>query len=129
MVQLYAHLKVWKILLSLFIGEAINIFSWTTYFRPFHWNVWLSILILSLIASFVTWYTHRHSKELSTLDISGASAISFASIFGITIRDANDSNTSTSARLSLFVIFICGGLFFYVYVGSLTSSLTVPSEY
>ena len=119
--------SVYICLLSL--GEAVDIYSWTTYFQPFHWTVWLSIMILSIIASLVTWYTHKLSKGLSILNISEAFAISFASIFGITIRDANDSDTSTSARLSLFVIFICGSLFFHVYVGSLTSSLTVPSEY
>ena len=55
-------------------------------------------------------------------------AISFSSMFGISIHDA-DSNTNSSARISLFVIYICGSLFFYVYVGFLTSALAVPADY
>ena len=47
----------------------------------------------------------------------------------MTVRDANDIGTKTSARLTLFIIFICGSLFWYVYVGFLTSALAVPSEY
>ena len=44
------------------------------------------------------------------------------------IKDANDLNLSSSARLSLFTVFLSGSLFFYTYGAFLTSSLAVPNE-
>jgi hypothetical protein len=73
--------------------------------------------------------TCRSVEEWTTIGLLEAFTISFSSIFGMTVRDANDIGTKTSARLTLFVIFICGSLFWYVYVGFLTSALAVPSEY
>ena len=73
--------------------------------------------------------TYRSVEEQTTIGILEAFAISVSSIFGMTVRDANEMRTKTSARLTLFIIFICGSLFWYVYVGFLTSALAVPSEY
>ena len=50
-------------------------------------------------------------------------------MFGIGIKDANDLSTTKSARLTMFVVFICGSLFFYVYGAFLTSALAVPKIY
>ena len=72
---------------------------------------------------------YRPIEEWTTIDLLEAFTISVSSIFGMTVRDANDIGTKTSARLTLFIIFICGNLFWYVYVGFLTSALAVPSEY
>ena len=57
-----------------------------------------------------------------------ALSIVSSSIFGLCIRDANDTNSKTSERLILFVVFISGSLFYYTYCGFLTSSLAVPNE-
>ena len=44
------------------------------------------------------------------------------------VLDANDPNTTKSARLGLFVIYICTSIIFYVYGGFLTSILAVPTD-
>ena len=54
---------------------------------------------------------------------------STASVFGIGLLDANDPSSTKSARFSLFVIFICTSIIFYVYGGFLTSILAIPTEY
>ena len=51
-----------------------------------------------------------------------------SSIFGVCIRDANDTISKTSEKLVLLVVFISGSLFYYTYCGFLTSSLAVPNE-
>lgn len=115
--------------IDFYLGEPIDQFSWTTYFLPFHWKAWLSILILSLGTSVLIWNLYRYHTEYLTLNIYGSFAISFGSIFGITIRDANELGIKISTRLCLFVIFICGSLFVYFYTGFLTSALAVPSKF
>ena len=96
---------------------------------PFHRNLWLSLLTLSLVNALVIWILHRYPQNPTSLDFLGAISISLSTSFGITVRDANDQGTKTSARLSLYVTFICGSIFFYVYVAFLTSALAIPSEY
>ena len=88
-------------------------------------DYWWKPLIL-IISSLLTC---RSVEEWTTIGLLEAFTISVSSIFGMTVRDANDIGTKTSARLTLFIIFICGSLFWYVYVGFLTSALAVPSEY
>ena len=51
-----------------------------------------------------------------------------SSIFGVCIRDANDTNSKTSERLILLIVFISGSLFYYTYCAFLTSALAVPNE-
>ena len=118
-----------KLVMFFHLGEPIDQFSWETYLLPFHWKVWLSMVILSSGASFLIWSLYRNHMEYSTLNIYGSFAISFGSIFAITIRDANELGLKKSTRLCLFVIFICGSLFAYFYTGFLTSALAVPSKF
>ena len=75
------------------------------------------------------WTFHQYPKRSSPIDFFSAIFIAIGSIFGITLQDANDTGIKTSARLTLFVIFIFGSLFFYVYVGFLTSALAIPLQY
>ena len=70
--------------------------------------------------------SYRKWTDISLLE---AFAIPISSYFGMTVRDANDVDTKTSARLTLFILFISGSLFWYSYVGELTSTLAIPSEY
>ena len=44
------------------------------------------------------------------------------------IWNAHEFNSNESGRLTLFTVFITGSLFYYTYVGFLTSSLAVPNE-
>ena len=83
---------------------------------------------MSVGSATVVWILHRYPKGSTELDFLESIAIPFSSIFGISIHEG-DSNTNSSARISLFVIYICGSLFFYVYVGFLTSALAVPADY
>ena len=44
------------------------------------------------------------------------------------IKDANNEADNESERLTLFIFFMCGSLYFYTYCGFLTSSLAVPND-
>lgn len=112
-----------------FTDQKFDLLSWKTFMIPFHRDLWLSLLSLSLVNALVIWILHSHSQNSTSLGFLGAISISLSTSFGITVRDANDLGTSTSARLSLYVIFICGSIYFYVYTAFLTSALAVPSEY
>ena len=74
------------------------------------------------------WVFHKYPKGSKKIDPLEALTISIAPVFGIMLRDANDSETNTSARFYLFVTYICGSIYFYVYGGYLTSALAVPSK-
>ena len=71
---------------------------------------------------------HNYPNSDEKLNIFETFCIAISAIFGMSIKDANDENSSTCGRLSLFTVFICGSLFFYTYGGFLTSSLAVPNE-
>ena len=57
-----------------------------------------------------------------------AFSIVSSSIFGLCVRDANDTNSETSERLILLFVFISGSLYYNTYCGFLTSSLALPNE-
>ena len=44
------------------------------------------------------------------------------------IWDAHEFNSRDSGRCTLFIVFISGSVFFYIYGGFLTSSLAIPNE-
>ena len=111
------------------LGKKIDQFSWTTFFAPFHWKLWLGLTILCILVSVMIWIFHQYPKGSKTISILEAFMNSTASMFGIGLLDANDPSSTKSARLSLFVIFICTSIIFYVYGGFLTSILAVPTEY
>ena len=77
----------------------------------------------------MVWIFHKYPKGSKNISILEAFMNSAASIFGIGLLDANDSSSTKSARLGLFVIFMCTSIIFYVYGGFLTSILAVPTEY
>ena len=113
----------------LFPDEAIDEFSWSSFILPFHLETWFSILAFVFGTSTCLWIFHKHPKGFTTVDFLEAITISTSSIIGLGIRDANDLSTTKSARLTMFVVFICGSLFFYVYGAFLTSALAVPKIY
>ena len=116
-------------LLTMFhLGKKIEQLSMSTFSSPFHWTVWLCLLILSIGISTVLWISHNFSRNWKELNYIEAFCIVSSSIFGMGIRDANDPNSKTSERLMLLVIFISGSLFYYSYCAFLTSSLAVPNE-
>ena len=119
-------------LLSVFVfcisGEKGDQYSWTTFTAPFSWKLWIGIFVLSSFASIVIWILHRFPNKSTKMNILESFTISTAPIFGIALYDANNQDTSASARLTLFVVFLCSSLYFYTYGGFLTSSLAIPIE-
>ena len=85
--------------------------------------------MLCIFVSVMLWIFHRYPKGSKTISILEAFMNSTATIFGMDILDGNDPSISTSARLCLFVLFICTSIIFYTYGGFLTSALAIPTEY
>ena len=104
-------------------------FLWTTFIAPFHWVLWLTIISLSFWSSITIWIIFRYPKGSTEFNFLETLAISFSSIFGLTTYNVANVGTNSSARLSLFVIYICGSLFYYIYISSLTSKLAIPAGY
>ena len=73
------------------------------------------------------WIFHRYPKGSKSISILEAFMNSTATIFGMDILDGNDPSISTSARLSLLVLFSCTRIIFYTYGGFLTSTLAIPT--
>ena len=116
-------------LLTIFhLGKKIEQLSMSTFLSPFHWTVWLCLLISSIGISIVLWISHNFSRNWEKIDYIEAFCIVSSSIFGFCIRDANDTNSKTSERLILLIVFISGSLFYYTYCAFLTSSLAVQNE-
>ena len=74
------------------------------------------------------WIFHKYPKGSKTIGILESFINSAASIFGMDVLDANDPKTTKSARLGLFVIYLCTSIIFYVYGGFLTSILAIPTH-
>ena len=74
------------------------------------------------------WVFHRYPNSSKMIDPLESLAVSISPVFGIMLHDANDSEINASARFYLFVTYICGSIYFYVYGGYLTSALAIPSE-
>ena len=116
-------------LLTIFhLGKKIEQLSMSTFSSPFHWTVWLCLLISSIGISIVLWISHNFSRIWEKIYYLEAFCIVSSSIFGFCIRDANDTNSKTSERLILLIVFISGSLFYYTYCAFLTSSLAVQNE-
>ena len=110
------------------LGKKIEQLSMSTFSSPFHWTVWLCLLISSIGISTVFWISHNLSRSWEEFSYIETFCIVSSSIFGMCIRDANDTNSKTSERLMLLIVFISGSLFYYTYCAFLTSSLAVPNE-
>jgi hypothetical protein len=116
-------------LLTIFyLGKKIEQLSMSTFSSPFHWTVWLCLLISSIGISTVLWISHNFARDWKVINYIEAFCIVSSSIFGFCIRDANDTNSKTSERLILLIVFISGSLFYYTYCAFLTSALAVPNE-
>ena len=76
----------------------------------------------------MVWVSHRYPNGSETMNPLEALAVSIAPVFGIMLQDANDSKINASARIFLFVTYLCGSLYVYIYGGYLTSALAIPSE-
>ena len=79
--------------------------------------------------SLCLWIFHTYPKGFTTISALTTVTITTSSIIGLGIRDANDLSITKSARLTMFVVLICGSVFFYVYGAFLTSALAVPKMY
>ena len=98
------------------------------FLSPFHWTVWLCVLILSIVISTALCISQSRSKNWREINYIEAFCIVSSSIFGMGIWDANDTTSKTSERLMLLITFISGSLFYYTYCAFLTSSLAIPNE-
>ena len=74
------------------------------------------------------WVFHRYPHGSKTIDPLEALAVSVAPVFGIMLPNSNHSEINASARIYLFVTYLCGSIYFYTYGGYLTSVLAIPSE-
>ena len=90
--------------------------------------IWLCLLLFIVIFSISLWIFHCYQKQDKTLSIVEALCITSSSIFGMVIWDAHEFNSRDSGRCALFIVFISGSVFFYIYGGFLTSSLAIPNE-
>ena len=112
----------------IFSGKQIEQLTWSTFSSPFHWTVWLCLLFFSIGISTLLLTFHNYLKIQKKMNSIEAFCIVSSSIFGLCVRDANDTNSKASEKLVLLVVFISGSLFYYTYCGFLTSSLAVPNE-
>ena len=126
--QIFRPLNQAVLLTISYLGKKVEQLSMSTFLSPFHWTVWLCLLILSIGISTVLWISHNFSKNWKEMNFIEAFCIVSSSIFGMSIIDANNTNSKTSERLMLLVTFISGSLFYYTYCAFLTSSLAVPNE-
>ena len=83
---------------------------------------------MSFVGSTALWIFHKYPRNQDNLSYFEAFCITSTSIFGSGIKDANDNKGNVSERLTLFIIFTYGSLFFYTYCGFLTSSLAIPTD-
>ena len=74
------------------------------------------------------WVSHRYSNPSKTMNPLEALAVSIGPVFGIMLQDAHDSKINASARILLFVTYLFGSIYFYIYGGYLISALALPSE-
>ena len=112
----------------LLLVEPANVVFWNTFVLAFHWTLWLSLLLLSLGTSIMLWLFFKNPKQPHDVEFLEAITISISSFFGMAVTSDNDL-LKDSIRTLMFIIFIFGSLFFYVYNGFLTSVLTVPADY
>ena len=65
-------------LLTIFhLGKKIEQLSMSTFSSPFHWTVWLCLLILSIGISTVLWISHNFSRNWKELNYIEAFCIVF----------------------------------------------------
>ena len=76
----------------------------------------------------MVWMSHRYPNCSTTMNPMEALAVSMAPVFGIMLQDANDSKINASARIFLFVTYLCASIYVYIYGAFLTSALAMPSE-
>ena len=66
--------------------EPVNVFSWGTYLVAFQWTLWLGLFLLCIGASTILWLVNKYPEQYNELNYFVAMAISFSSLFGITIN-------------------------------------------
>ena len=96
--------------------------------RSFDGALWTFVILSSLIGGLLLWgFDLYFSKFGHGFSIFNAFGISFGASFGMTVIDANESN-SRSKKILLLTIFLSGNAIFIAYQAELTSALSVPSN-
>ena len=83
---------------------------------------------MSFVGSTALWIFHRYPTNQDNLTFFEAFCITSSSIFGLGVKDANETTGNASERLTLLIIFTYGSIFFYTYCGFLTSTLAIPND-
>ena len=94
----------WK---CLFTDEKVDEFSMTSFISPFHLELWLSLLVFPFATGLFLWTISSFPKGFKLLDLPKNVALSMSSMIGLNISNDNDKETKNSARLTIFVIFLC----------------------
>ena len=111
-----------------FVSLDYNDFQWSSYLRSFDGALWTFVILSSLIGGILLWgFDLYFSKFGHGFSIFNAFGISFGASFGMTVIDANESN-SRSKKILLLTIFLSGNAIFIAYQAELTSALSVPSN-
>ena len=109
--------------------EKVDEFSMTSFISPFHLELWLSLLVFPFATGLFLWTISSFPKGFKLLDLPKNVALSMSSMIGLNISNDNDEETKNSARLTIFVIFLCSSQFLYVYKSFVMSALAIPSTY
>ena len=111
------------------LAETSEKFTWNTYLNPFNLNLWLSLYLGGVtLSSLSIWITHTRLIGEKKISLFESIWISAGAIFSVSVTDANNSVSSRSGKLSLFVTLLGGSLVYYSYSTCLLSSLLVPME-
>ena len=52
-----------------FSDGDVDSLSWKTFIAPFHGEIWLSLISISLATSIILWTLHSYPKRISSKDI------------------------------------------------------------
>ena len=109
--------------------SKVDEFSMTSFTSPFNLELWLTLLVFPFVTGLFLWAIGSFPKDFKLLDLPKNVALSMSSMIGLNISNDNDEETKNSARLTIFVIFLCSSQFLYVYKSFIMSALAIPSTY
>ncbi len=113
---------------GLFIGnQLIEDVSWTTFIKPFHWHLWITMFLVALMMAVWFQIALTKSKPLEPSDL-----LDFAGLFWATLM-ANAGRKpasklplkSAANKLVLFTCLLVGNIIWMGYRASITSELSV----
>ena len=58
-----------KFIFFAFSDGDVDLLSWKTFIAPFHGEIWLSLISISLGTSIILWTLHNYPKRISSNEI------------------------------------------------------------